>query len=89
MASVNNKVGSWDATFDSVLSTMQEDTYWINFFVRPCGPPPLEKEALDSLGKLRGQICARADFDESQKKQLLALIDAREAWYKRFPFCRG
>ena len=59
------------------------------FFVRPCCPPPSAHVAANRIDELRDQVREREDFTEEQKAQLLELIDQREAWYEKSPFCRG
>ncbi len=81
--------GSFEGSFDSILSAWQKDAYWISFFVRPCCPPPSEEVALGHLEKLRTEIRSNAVFSDGQKQQLLEIVDDRETWYKNSPFCRS
>lgn len=76
-------------TFDEVCEAMQTDKYWINFFVRPCCPPPSAEQARANLDKRRDEVREHPAFSDAQKEQLLAIIDEREAWYASSPFCRG
>lgn len=76
-------------SFDEVFNAMQEDKYWINFFVRPCCPPPGKDAAIASLDKRRDEVRAHADYTDEQKEQLLAIIDERQNWYLASPFCKG
>lgn len=75
--------------FEDVLAAMQTDKYWINFFVRPCCPPPASDQAEKMLEKRREEIRQRADYTDDQKSELLTIVDAREKWYKASPFCKG
>lgn len=76
-------------SFEDVLAAMQTDTYWINFFVRPCCPPPGTSDAIKQLDKRRDEIRARTDYTDEQKEQLLAIVDERQTWYLASPFCRS
>lgn len=76
-------------TFDEVFDAMQTDKYWINFFVRPCCPPPGAAQAKKSLEKRRDEVRQADQFSDDEKARLLEIIDSREAWYTASPFCRG
>lgn len=76
-------------SFEEVLDELGKDKYWIAFFVRPCCPPPSAQVAANRIDELRDQVREREDFNSEQKTQLLELIDQREVWYQKSPFCRG
>lgn len=76
-------------TFEEVFSAMQTDKYWINFFVRPCCPPPSTDQAKQNLDKRRDEVREHPVFSDEEKEKLLAIIDEREKWYSSSPFCRG
>lgn len=78
--------GLSDENFDNVYEAMQTDKYWINFFVRPCCPPPGLEAAVKQLDKRREEVRAHADYTNAQKEQLLAIIDERQEWYAKSPF---
>ena len=80
---------SFKGSFEEIKEAMMTDKYWINFFVRPCCPPPSFEQAKDALNKRRVEIKNRTDFSEDEQQQLLAIVDEREAWYKASPFYRG
>ena len=69
--------GPGGESFEDVFDAMQEDKYWINFFVRPCCPPPGKRDAIKSLDKRRDEVRSHADYTDEQKEQLLAIIDER------------
>lgn len=75
-----------NASFEEISNAMQTEKYWINFFVRPCCPPPSYEEAVSRLDKRRAEIEAREDFSDEQKAQLLAIVDERQQWYGSTPF---
>lgn len=78
--------GLADEKFEDVYEAMQTDKYWINFFVRPCCPPPGMETAIKQLDKRREEVRAHADYTDDQKTQLLAIIDERQDWYAQSPF---
>ncbi|NGM18334.1 hypothetical protein GMI70_10100 [Eggerthellaceae bacterium zg-893] len=88
MNACETNMGTFEDTFDAILSAWQKDKYWISFFVRPCCPPPSEEVALGYLEKLRAEIRSNAVFSDDEKQQLLEIVDDRETWYKNSPFCR-
>lgn len=81
----SDPVGHSDA-FEDVLAGMQSQKYWINFFVRPCCPPPGARQAQTLLDKRRAEVSGHPTYTDEQKAQLLQLIDEGEAWYKSTPF---
>lgn len=78
--------GLSDENFDDVYAAMQTEKYWINFFVRPCCPPPGMKDAVRQLDKRRAEVRAHTGYTDEQKDQLLAIIDERQEWYANSPF---
>lgn len=77
-----------EGSFDELWAAMQEDSYWIRFFVRPCCPAPALDGAVEMLDKLRGEVMAQDSFTDDQKQQLAALIEARKEWYPTSGLCK-
>lgn len=75
--------------FEDVFKAMQTDKYWINFFVRPCCPPPSAEQAKSYIDKRRHEVESNSAFTADQKSKLLEVIDSREKWYLSSPFCKG
>ena len=75
-------------SFDEVYDAMQDDKYWIRFFVRPCCPAPELEAAMERLDKLMAEVEARTDFTSEQKNQIQEIIEARKKWYPTSGLCR-
>ncbi len=79
----------FEGTFDEIKQAMSTDKYWMNFFVRPCCPPPSVEQATHMLNKRREEIQGRSDFSADERAQLLGIVDEREMWYVKSPFYRS
>lgn len=77
-----------EGSFDELWAAMQEDSYWIRFFVRPCCPAPDLAGASKMLDKLKAEALERPDLTEGQRQQLADLIEGRKAWYGTSGLCR-
>ena len=75
-------------SFNEIYDAMQEDRYWIRFFVRPCCPAPRLDVAIERLDKLMTEVDARTDFTDEQKDQIKEIIEARKEWYPTSGLCR-
>ncbi len=75
-----------DVTFEQAREGYGDRKFWVSFFVRPCCPPPAGELAAKQVEAQRELVRARADFTEDQKAELIALIDAGEAWYRGTPY---
>lgn len=53
--------------------------------MRPCCPPPGESTARNLIGRLKGDLDARADFTDEQRAELKAIVDERLEWYLKLP----
>lgn len=86
--SVNARITNVAESFDEIYEAMQDDKYWIRFFVRPCCPAPSPDVAIDRLDKLKAEVDARQDFTSEQKHKIFDVIEARKAWYPTSGLCR-
>ena len=77
------------ASFDELIAEMQSDMYWVRFFARPCCPAPDLQGAEGMLDRLAGEVEARQDFSQDQKRQLYEVIEARKEWYAGSGLCRA
>ena len=77
-----------DETFEEVLAGMQDNKYWIRFFVRPCCPAPDLEGAINMLDKRKAEIAARDDFSVDEKQQLFDIIEERKGWYPSSGLCK-
>lgn len=75
-----------DVTFEQAREGYGDRKFWVSFFVRPCCPPPAGELAAKQVEAQRQLVRDRADFTDDQKAELIALIDAGEAWYKTTPY---
>lgn len=67
--------------FEEIRQQMETDRFWLRVFIRPCCARPNAKAAHMKVEGLRSTLSARAEFSQSQRDDLSAIIDSREAWY--------
>lgn len=75
-----------DVSFEEARNAYADRKFWVSFFVRPCCPPPKSTLAKKQLDAQRDLVRTRADFTDSQKAELISLIDDGEAWYRSTPY---
>lgn len=69
------------APFAEVEHDLQEQSFWIKLFIRPCCARPDERGARLKTQGLRSMLSGRSDFTAEQLSKLSALIDQGETWY--------
>ena len=75
--------------YEQLIEAMKDDLYWVRFFARPCCPAPDLEGACGMLDRLEGEVEARNDFTDEQKKTLCEAIESRKAWYPKSGLCRA
>lgn len=75
-------------SFEDIYNAMQEDKYWIRFFVRPCCPAPNLEVAIKRLDLLKKEVNKCSDFTAEQKNQIAQIIESRTEWYPSSGLCR-
>lgn len=80
--------GNGQVSFEKMREDMQKDTYWIRLFCRPCCPAPDLEGAIATLDKLKDEVNANATLTDSEKSQIIELIEARKEWYPTSGLCR-
>lgn len=84
---VDNRAQTSD--FDELVEAMQDDLYWVRFFVRPCCPAPDLEGAAEMLDHLVRDVEAREDFTPAQRAELAAHVASRKQWYATSGLCRS
>ena len=84
-ATQNKKLNS---NFDELRKEMEKDIYWVRFFCRPCCPAPGVSGANKMLDRLRDEALESNEYTQTQKDELVSIIEERRAWYPHSGLCR-
>ena len=84
---VDQNVGL-NSNFDELRAEMEKNIYWVRFFCRPCCPSPGVAGANKMLDRLRDEALESSEYTQSQKDELVEIIEQRRAWYPHSGLCR-
>lgn len=76
-----------EGSFQEIYESMQEDSYWMRFFRRPCCPTPNPEEASTMLTMLSLQIDRDPSFTDEEKAKLKEIVESRKEWYPESGIC--
>ena len=77
-----------NSNFDELRKGMKKDIYWVRFFCRPCCPAPGVSGANKMLDRLRDEALESNEYTQTQKDELVSIIEERRAWYPHSGLCR-
>ena len=77
-----------NSNFEELRSEMETDIYWVRFFCRPCCPAPDVEGAIKMLDRLKSEVEDCNDYSQSEKTELVGIIENRKDWYPHSGLCR-